>query len=95
MNRSKAVEFLINHPAKFGKMVGFTKLTEMHNEWIRSMVSGHDDYTLQAHRGSYKTTCVSVALALICILLPSKHTIFVRKTDTDVKEIIAQVKKIL
>lgn len=45
--------------------------------------------------GSYKTTCVSIALALIMILLPNKRTMFLRKTDSDVKEIINQVKKIL
>ena len=44
---------------------------------------------------TYKTTCVSVALALIIILLPNKRTMFMRKTDTDVKEVIKQVQKIL
>lgn len=45
--------------------------------------------------GSYKTTCVSIALALIMLLYPNKRTMFLRKTDSDVKEIINQVKKIL
>lgn len=45
--------------------------------------------------GSYKTTCVSIALALIILLYPNKRTMFLRKTDSDVKEIINQVKKIL
>jgi hypothetical protein len=34
-------------------------------------------------------------LALILILLPNKRTLFARKTDDDVKEIINQVRKIL
>lgn len=59
------------------------------------MVRGKNDHTLQASRGTYKTTCVSVALALICVLLPNKRTMFMRKTDTDVKEVIKQVQKIL
>ena len=59
------------------------------------MVRGRDDHTLQASRGTYKTTCVSVALALIIILLPKKRILFMRKTDDDVKEIIKQVGKIL
>lgn len=76
-------------------MLGFTKLTDLHNTWIIDMVYGTEDKTLQAHRGSYKTTCVAVSLALICVLLPSCRTLFMRKTDSDTKEIIAQVKNIL
>ena len=56
---------------------------------------GNEDKTLQAHRGSYKTTCVSIALALIVVLLPNCKTLFMRKTDNDIKEVISQVKKIL
>lgn len=59
------------------------------------MIKGDTDKTLQAHRASYKTTCVSIALAIIIILLPNKRTMFLRKTDNDVKEIINQVEKIL
>ena len=95
MNRAEAVKFLTTKPYKYGHLLGFTDLTEMHNEWILSMVKGKEDITLQAHRGSYKTTCVSIALALICILLPGKRTMFMRKTDSDVKEVIKQVQKIL
>jgi hypothetical protein len=59
------------------------------------MIKGKEDETLQSHRGSFKTTCVSIALAIICVLLPNCRILFMRKTDTDVKEIIAQVQKIL
>lgn len=76
-------------------MLGFTKLGDLHNDWIIEMVRGKDDKTLQASRGTYKTTCVSVALALTAILLPNKRTLFMRKTDSDVKEVIKQVQKIL
>lgn len=82
-------------PYKFGHMLGFNKLTEMHNDWIIRMVRGKEDETLQAHRGSYKTTCVSIALAIICILYPNERCLFLRKTDGDVKEIMRQVQKIL
>ena len=95
MDRKKAVEFLITKPASFGRLVGFTKLTDLHNAWILDMLKGEGDRTLQAHRASYKTTCVSIALALIIILLPNKRTLFLRKTDADIKEIIKQVQKIL
>ena len=95
MTREQAVKFLITKPASFGRLVGFTKLTDLHNAWILDMLKGEGDRTLQAHRSSYKTTCVSIALALIIILLPNKRTLFLRKTDADIKEIIKQVQKIL
>jgi len=86
---------LLKTPYNYGKAVGFTKLTALHNEWIKEMVSGSDDITYQAHRGSYKTTSVSLALAIIMILYPNKKIAFFRKTDTAVKEIIIQTRKIL
>lgn len=95
MNRKQAIDFLINNPVKYAHMLGFTKLKDFHNEWIKKMIKSKDDKTLEASRGSYKTTCVSIALALIIILLPNKRTLFMRKTDNDVKEIIKQVQKIL
>lgn len=95
MNREQAVEFLKYRPVRFASMLGFDKLGNLHNEWIMDMVCGKGDKTLQAHRGSYKTTCVSIALAEIIILLPRLRTMFTRKTDNDVKEVIKQVQKIL
>lgn len=95
MTREQAVRFLTERPVEFAWALGFDKLTELHNGWIRDMVSGKEDETLQSHRGSFKTTCVTVALALIFILLPNIRVLFMRKTDTDTREVIAQVKNIL
>ena len=95
MTREQAVNFLLTNPYKLGHLIGFTKLTELHNKWIVDMIRGKEDKTLQSHRGSYKTTCVSVGLAIIIVLLPNCRILFMRKTDTDVKEIITQVQKIL
>lgn len=95
LTRAEAVRFLREEPYKFGRLMGFTRLTKLHNDWIKKMAYGTIDYTLQGHRESYKTTCLSIALALIIILLPTKRTLFMRKTDDDVKEIIKQVRNIL
>jgi len=95
MTRKQAVEFLLTNPVKFAHSIGFTKMVDFHNEWIVDMVKGDSDKTLQGHRGSYKTTCLSIALALIMILLPNLRILFMRKTDDDVKEVVRQVKKIL
>jgi hypothetical protein len=95
ITRQQAIDFLRDKPVQYAHLLGFSKLIDIHNEWIREMLLGDADYTLEAHRGSYKTTCVSIAIALIMILLPTRRILFMRKTDDDVKEVINQVRKIL
>jgi predicted phage terminase large subunit-like protein len=94
--QKKILKQLRDNPVALAHELGFTKLKKkLHNKWIQDMVYGKGDDTLQAHRGSYKTTCVSIAFLLIIILYPNDTTMFMRKTDDDVKEIIAQVKKMI
>ena len=95
MTREQAVRFLILHPVKFMHMLGFTKMGDLHNEWMRDMITGKGDEALQAHRNSYKTTCVSGALSIILVLFPNLRCLFQRKTDDDVKEIMTQIRAIL
>ena len=95
LDAAGAIALARGHPERLGRAVGFTKLNAMHGAWIRDMVFGTGDRTLQAHRGAYKTSCVSVALALLMLLRPEEKILFMRKTDNDVKEVIAQVRKIL
>lgn len=91
----RLISLLRNQPYKIGQLCGFKDLTELHNEWLKKMVYGSDEFTLLAHRGSYKTTCLSIAFALTIVLYPYKSIIFVRKTDDDVIEVIKQVSNLL
>ena len=95
MTKQQAINLLLNNPYLFGHLVGFKDLTTLHNEWIIKLVRYAYDKTIQAHRNSFKTTCVSIAIVILVILMPSKKIAFIRKTDSDVKEIILQVQKIL
>lgn len=95
MTKQNLIRQLVNNPVSFAHLLGFDKLTDLHNEWITEMIVGEDDESLEAHRGSFKTTCVSIGIALIMILLPKLRIAFMRKTDNDVKEVIKQVAKIL
>ena len=95
MDRQTATKFLQTKPYIFGHMLGFNKLSALHNEWLLSMYNCVDEMTLQAHRGSYKTTVDSIYIVMEMLLHPKKRIMFMRKTDTDVKEIVAQVQKIL
>lgn len=94
-NRNDYLDLIYDEPYMIGKWLGFNDLTELHNEWIKKFLFNEDDLTLLAHRGSYKTTCLSIAIAIIMVIFPNISIIFVRKTDTDVKEVINQVSKIL
>lgn len=95
MDRADYIRVFREEPARVGRMVGFPDLDRLHNDWMKQMLYGHDDMTLLAHRLSYKTSCVAVVLAMIVGTMPRTSCLFMRKTDTDVKEIVRQVKKIL
>lgn len=91
----RLVRSLRDNPVKYARLCGFDLLTDLHNDWIRLMLLEQEDYTLLGHRGSYKTTCLSFAFALFIVLKPESTVFFIRKTDDDVIEIVAQTKKIL
>lgn len=93
--RSDIVSALRENPTAFAGRLGFPLLTDLHRDWCREMVFGKSDHTLQAHRGSFKTTTVSIALWELLLLRPNAQMAFFRKTDADVKEILEQVKKML
>ena len=83
------------NPIAYGLRNGFPDLLDIHNDWLKLFLWSKDDMTLQAHRGSYKTTCLSIAIALTIIINPYLNIIFLRKSDNDVKEIVLQVGKLL
>ena len=86
---------LLAYPDEIGRRVGFKDLTKMHREWMLNMIRGEGDYTLQAHRGSYKSSCLAVAISLMLVLYAKKNIIFLRKTDNDVSEMLGIVMIIL
>ena len=89
------LDLLKKKPYAFGIESGFSDLTDIHNEWIKSFLFSKEDMTLQASRGTYKTTCLSIAMALMVVIYPKYNIIFLRKADDDVKEIIVQTAKLL
>ena len=86
---------ILSAAEEIGVEVRFSDLTPLHGRWIREMVLGTEDYTLQAHRAAYKSSCLAVAISLMMIIEPRKNIIFVRKADNDVSEMLRMVAKIL
>lgn len=93
--KQKVLDLLWNEPYKIGHWVGFKDLTTLHNEWLRSFLYTDIDQTLLAHRGSYKTTDLSLFLAIHTVIEPNENVMFFRKTDDDVTEVLVQTQKIL
>lgn len=96
MTAEEKATYLIQHPAELGRKLGYTDFRDnLHGVWIKKMLTAKEDMTLQAHRGSYKTTCLCLAIALLMIWHGDKNIIFLRKTDSDVAEVIKAVDRIL
>ena len=85
-----------NYPYLIARDVGFSDVKEHpHNDWMKRIINGDDNYTLLAHRGSYKSSVLSVCIALMMLVFPWKNIIFLRKADNDVAEMIRMVRKAL
>lgn len=95
MRKDEAKQILSEYPIVIAHAVGFDRMGSLHNQWIKEMVFCESDKTLQSHRGSYKTTCITIALAELMLANPAANIMFLRKTDGDVKEVIRQVAKIV
>lgn len=95
MTRDDALALLWERPVEVGRWVGFRDLGDLHNRWLREMLFGSGDMTLQAHRGSYKTTVLSLFLALHAVIRPRETVMYFRKTDGDVAEVTRTVQQVL
>lgn len=95
ITKEEALKLLWERPIEIGHWVGFKKLTEINNEWLRDFLYYKDDQTKQGHRGSYKTTTLSLFIALHTLEKPNETVMYFRKTDTDVAEVARQTSKIL
>lgn len=94
----KAVEKakqLYHDPLMLARALGYKSMRPIHAEWMRQMLTGTEDMTLQAHRGSYKTTCLCIVIALLMVRYRNRNIIFLRKTDSDIAEVVKNVHRII
>lgn len=95
ISQTQALALIKHNPIEIGHWVGFSDLREIHNQWLKSFLFGKEDQTLQAHRGSYKTTTLSLFFAIHAIIRPNESLLYFRKTGGDVSEIARQTANIL
>ena len=82
-------------PVTIGQWEGYTLLQDLHNEWLREFLFSTEDVSIQAHRGSYKTTVLGIFFALHVLTAPDELLLYARKTDSDVKEVMKTTQNIL
>lgn len=95
ISRAQALDLIKNRPIEIGHWVGFNDLTDMHNDWLKGFLFAEYDQTLQAHRGSFKTTTLSLFFGIHSIIKPNETLMYFRKTGGDVAEIARQTANIL
>ena len=94
MTRSEFDE-LIEKPYIYANLLGFDLITPFHNDWISKLAWRDEEYTLQAHRDSYKTTCLIVAVTMVMVLRPSETILLLRKESGSTIEFVRAVKRCL
>lgn len=95
ISKQEILDLFWDNPITIGKWVGFKDFTEMHNEWLKGFLFNKQDQTLQGHRGSFKTTTLSLFLAIHSVIAPNETILFFRKTGSDVVEVMRQTSNIL
>lgn len=83
-------------PHLIGHIVGKTKLTKMHSKWIRDAWTANDHYSMQAHRGAYKTTALTEVGCIWWLLFhPNDRIGLVRKPYTEAQKTLFTVRRYL
>ena len=85
-----------DYPHLLGHMVGKTKLTELHSDWIKLVwdTQPGKHFSLMSHRGAYKTTAIT-EMGIIYHLLfhPSDRIALIRETYTEAAKTLDTIKK--
>ena len=93
--KEKLLNLISKSPVTIGEWEGYSLLTDLHNEWLREFLFSTEDVSIQAHRGSYKTTVLGIFFALHVLTAPDELLLYARKTDSDVKEVMKTTQNIL
>ena len=99
-SKEELVHLLTREAHIVGRMLGngYDLLEPIHSEWIYEWIINPKNLSViihQAHRNSYKSTCLRLAISILMILQPTLTIILIRKSEDAVKELIGGVSKIL
>ena len=98
IQRKKTLELFYRKPHLLGHLAGKKKLKEIHGKWIRYFwTAGPSQHrSIQAHRGSYKTTSI-IEIGTVWSLLfhPDQKIGIGRKTFSEASDTIKTISQIL
>jgi hypothetical protein len=94
INCASLLDEWLSSPHKFGHILGYKKLQPSHDEWILFFLKAKNLEVLQAHRGSYKTTCGIVAMVLLFLTRPDIRLLVVRKNVTLASDVLKVLQRI-
>ena len=93
---SEHLRIIWENPHILGWMAGYKDLTEVHSEWVKYIWYSGANNSLWAHRGSYKTSGVTVIGAVHNMLFyPDRTRMIVRKSHTEAVDTVADIAKIM
>src|SRR5574344_2617588 len=75
-----------DYPHLIGHLVGKTKLSELHSDWIKMIWDSPagEHASLMSHRGAYKTTAITECGIIYYLLFhPSDRIALIRETYTE------------
>lgn len=85
-----------DYPHLLGHMVGKTKLSELHSDWIKLIwdTPAGENASLMSHRGAYKTTAITECGIIYHLLFhPSDRIALIRETFTEAAKTLDTIKK--
>lgn len=95
MTKDQILNLIWERPVEIAYWLGYKDMTDLHNGWLKSFLFSDEDETLQAHRGSFKTTVLSLSFAIHTVIKPNETLMYMRKTDQNVSDICRQTQNIL
>lgn len=88
----RELELIREHPHLLGHIIGKDRLAELHSLWIRYCWESNEHCALQAHRGAFKTTAITMVGAIWWMLFhPDDRIAIVRKTFSDAAKVVAAI----
>lgn len=94
---AKDVDLIIQKPHKLGHLCGKDKLTELHDPWIKHIWDNEEEHaSLQAHRGSYKTTGITEVGSIRWLLFhPNDRIGIVRKPHKKAADSVGNIGRMM
>jgi hypothetical protein len=90
------VSAIKEQPHLLGHLVGKNLLSDVHSDWIHYIWSKHRERSLQAHRGSYKSTGVGIIGPIYWWLFnPNDRIFYIRKAFTDSMNIVQTIASLM